>query len=42
VRERADLSGIFVLPTWVFLISTYILIDNLWPRDEAAPLASRD
>ena len=34
--------SIFILPAWVFLISTYILIDNLWPRDEAAPLASQD
>jgi MFS family permease len=34
--------SIFILPTWVFLISTYILIDNLWPRDEAAPSASGD
>ena len=34
--------SIFILPAWVFLISTYILIDTLWPRDEAAALTSRD
>jgi len=34
--------SIFILPTWVFLISTYILIDNLRPRAEATPLASGD
>ena len=34
--------SIFILPAWAFLISTYILIDTLWPRDEAAALASRD
>jgi hypothetical protein len=34
--------SIFILPTWVFLISTYILIDNLWPRNDAVPVASRD
>jgi hypothetical protein len=29
--------SIFILPTWVFLVSTYILIDNLGRRpDEAA------
>ncbi len=33
--------SIFILPIWVFLISAYILIDNLRPRDEAA-LANPD
>ena len=32
--------SIFILPTWVFLISTYILIDNLRRRGEAAPEVS--
>jgi len=29
--------SIYILPTWVFLISTYILVDNLRRRDETAP-----
>ncbi len=29
--------NIFILPAWVFVISTYILIDNLRPRNEVAP-----
>jgi len=33
--------SIFILPIWVFLISAYILIDNLRPRDEAV-LANPD
>jgi hypothetical protein len=31
--------SIFILPAWVFVISTYILIDNLWPPEETAPSA---
>ena len=31
--------SIFILPAWVFVMSTYILIDNLRPRNEAAPMA---
>ena len=34
--------SIFILPAWVLVMSTYILIDNLRPRDEAVPSASRD
>lgn len=29
--------SIYILPTWVFLISTSILVDNLRRRDETAP-----
>jgi hypothetical protein len=34
--------SIFVVAAWVFLISTYILIDNLRSGNEAVPLASPD
>jgi len=42
VVGQAITWSIFILPAWVFVMSTYILIDNLWPREETAPLASRD
>ncbi len=31
--------SIFILPAWVFVMSTYILVDNLWPPEETASSA---